>query len=297
MTTNPALIDFFRFVETSKARNNRNITDVATSKLRFCTTMKAATPNCDAMREAGQFSADLDPLLDWHPKWIEKFSTLMRRTYDNKALDPKLAALVRLNLDVSATHLYAPGVRRHIREAMRLGATRAEILEVVQVAAVIGIHSSALAAPLLKAELKKAAIPDNSAKHHPEPGSTPRIDAARAAGQFNPLWELLYQWEPEWLEAFEDVGLGLWSESVLPALWIELLCIGGDAAVTHMFAPGTQRHIENALKLGATREQILAVLQIAGLIGIESCELGVSILKEELRALDPADARKETAAR
>lgn len=48
----------------------------------------------------------------------------------------------------------------------------------------------------------------------------------------------------EWLEAFVDMGLGLWSEPVLPALWIELLCIAGDAEVTHMFAPGTQRHIQ-----------------------------------------------------
>jgi alkylhydroperoxidase/carboxymuconolactone decarboxylase family protein YurZ len=235
------------------------------------------------MRKAGQLSTDLDPLLEWDPKWAEKFATLTRRTYDNKALDPKLAALVRLNLDVSATHLYAPGVRRHIREALRLGASRAEILEVFKVAAVIGIHSSALAAPLLKAELQKAGIVDDSPDRHPAPGTTPRIDAARAAGQFNPLWELLYQWEPEWLEAFVDMGLGLWSDPVLPALWIELLCIAGDAEVTHMFAPGTQRHIQNALKLGATREQILAVLQIAGLIGVQSCELGVSILKEELK--------------
>jgi alkylhydroperoxidase/carboxymuconolactone decarboxylase family protein YurZ len=247
--------------------------------------MNTFTPDCDAMREAGQLSADLDPLPEWDPKWIEKFATLVRRTYENKALDPKLAALVRLNLDVSATHLYAPGVRRHIREAVRLGATRAEILEVFKVAAVIGIHSSALAAPLLKEELKKQETVEESATHHPEPDSTPRIDAARAAGQFNPLWELLYQWEPEWLEAFVDMGLGLWDDPVLPPLWIELLCIAGDAEVTHMFAPGTQRHIQNALKLGATREQILAVLQIGGLIGIESCELGVAILKEELEGI------------
>ena len=74
---------------------------------------------------------------------------------------------------------------------------------------------------------------------------------------------------PDWLEAFVGMGLGLWSEPVLPELWIELLCIAGNAEVTHMFAPGTQRHIQNALALGGTREQILAVLQIAGLIGIE----------------------------
>jgi alkylhydroperoxidase/carboxymuconolactone decarboxylase family protein YurZ len=91
---------------------------------------------------------------------------------------------------------------------------------------------------------------------------------------------------PEWVEAFVGMGVGLWSEPVLPELWIELLCIAGDAEVTHMFAPGTQRHIQNALALGATREQILAALQTAGLIGIESCELGVPILDEEVEIFE-----------
>jgi alkylhydroperoxidase/carboxymuconolactone decarboxylase family protein YurZ len=33
---------------------------------------------------------------------------------------------------------------------------------------------------------------------------------------------------------------------------VELLSIALDASVTHMLAPGTRRHIKNALKTGAT---------------------------------------------
>ena len=57
----------------------------------------------------------------------------------------------------------------------------------------------------------------------------------------------LSQWDPVWLERFLAMGLPLWTDGVLPPLWIELLCISGDAAITHMFAHGTQRHIEAAL--------------------------------------------------
>jgi len=222
---------------------------------------------------------------DWDPKWADSVATLVRTTTSSAALEPKLAALIQLNLAVSPTHAYAPAVRRHIRTALRCGATRAEILEVMKIASVIGIHSSAFAAPLLHRELQKMCREEEGARERQTTVATPRTDAARAAGQFNPAWELIYQWEPAWLEAFIDMGFGVWDDPVLPPLWIELLCIAGDISVTHMFAPGTQRHIQNALNLGASRDQILAVLQLAGLIGLDACEVGVSILDEELKAL------------
>src|SRR5205085_4117667 len=66
----------------------------------------------------------LELLRAWDPKWAKAVSTLVQTTADNDALDPKLAALIQLNLAVSPTHLYAPAVRRQIRNALRLGATR-----------------------------------------------------------------------------------------------------------------------------------------------------------------------------
>ena len=52
-----------------------------------------------------------------------------------------------------------------------------------------------------------------------------------------------------------------------------------------MWAHGTQRHIEAALALGATREQILEVLKIVSLQGIEACEMAVPMLDEILKEI------------
>lgn len=207
--------------------------------------------------------------------WAQAFSALADASV-GASLDPRLAALIRLNVDVTATHLYAPGVRRHLRQALQAGASRAEILAVFKLAAVIGIHALALGVPLLQAELAGRGDEDASAPRVP----TPVTDTVRARGQFNPLWETLSRWDPAWLERFLAMGLPLWTDGVLPPLWLELLCIAGDAAITHMYAHGTQRHIEAALALGATREQVLDVLKIVSLQGIEAMELALPLLDE-----------------
>jgi alkylhydroperoxidase/carboxymuconolactone decarboxylase family protein YurZ len=71
------------------------------------------------------------------------------------ALVPKLEAFVRLAIDVSATHLYRPGVRQHIRRALDLGASRDEILEVITLMSVVGIHAPATGLPILEEELAR----------------------------------------------------------------------------------------------------------------------------------------------
>ena len=63
---------------------------------------------------------------------------------------------------------------------------------------------------------------------------------------------------------------------------IELLSIAMDASYTHMYAPGTRRHIKGALKAGATMEEIMEVLKLCVVQGVQACNLGVPILAEEL---------------
>ena len=65
---------------------------------------------------------------------------------------------------------------------------------------------------------------------------------------------------------------------------VELLSIAFDASFTHMYAPGTRRHIQNALKAGASIEEVFEVLKICVAQGVQACNLGVPILEEELAA-------------
>jgi alkylhydroperoxidase/carboxymuconolactone decarboxylase family protein YurZ len=78
------------------------------------------------------------------------------------------------------------------------------------------------------------------------------------------------------------MAAGIYGSGVLPVKEIELLSIAFDASFTHMYAPGTRRHIQNALKAGATTEEIFEVLKICVAQGAQACNLGVPILAEEL---------------
>ena len=77
-------------------------------------------------------------------------------------------------------------------------------------------------------------------------------------------------------------GVGVYASGVLPAKEVELLSIAFDVSYTHMYAPGTRRHIHNALKAGATVEEIMEVLKLCVVQGVQACNLGVPILAAEL---------------
>lgn len=52
----------------------------------------------------------------------------------------------------SATHLYQPGLKLHMRNAIGHGATAEEIMEVLEIVSVIGIHAATEGAPILVEE-------------------------------------------------------------------------------------------------------------------------------------------------
>jgi len=58
-----------------------------------------------------------------------------------------------------------------------------------------------------------------------------------------------------------------------------------------------RRHIRKALELGATKEEIAAVLQLTSVLGIHTMSLGAPILLEEIAAKHSADASPRTTAR
>jgi alkylhydroperoxidase/carboxymuconolactone decarboxylase family protein YurZ len=113
---------------------------------------------------------------------------------------------------------------------------------------------------------------------------TPAVDKMKAIGQWNAAWDGFLTLDPAWTDAFMAMAAGIYGSGVLPVKEIELLSIAFDASFTHMYAPGTRRHIQNALKAGATTEEIFEVLKICVAQGVQACNLGLPILDEEFAA-------------
>ena len=126
--------------------------------------------------------------------------------------------------------------------------------------------------------------------------ATPLCDQLRATGNWNPAWDAIAELDPAWIEKFIAMGMHPVLSGVLDPKVYEFIAIAVDASCTHMYAPGTRRHIRKALELGATREEIAAVLQAVSVLGIHTSSLGAPILLEELAALQQQQASAERAA-
>lgn len=111
--------------------------------------------------------------------------------------------------------------------------------------------------------------------------SYPATEAQRQTDDWNPVWDQLAEMDPDFMEAFLAFRAIPQKQGPLPQKTKELIMIAVNAATTHLWAPGVRRHMQNALREGATREEILEVLQLTSIIGIHSMTMAGPILQEE----------------
>jgi alkylhydroperoxidase/carboxymuconolactone decarboxylase family protein YurZ len=222
-------------------------------------------------------------LHEWDPDWAGKYQKVSNNPWANGILPVKLIEFICIALNAACTNLQPEPTRRHIRAALSAGATRDEILMVLKCASLLAIHSCSLGAPMLLEEAKAAGVkPAGRGKGE----STPFCDKMKAIGQWNAAWDPFFEIDPVWTDQFFSTAVGVYQSGVLSAKDVELLSIAFDASITHMYAPGTRRHIKGALKLGATMEEIMEVLKVCVAMGVEACNQGVPILAEEMANVD-----------
>lgn len=110
----------------------------------------------------------------------------------------------------------------------------------------------------------------------------PHTEDHKAKGDWNPLWEQFRELDPDFLEAYLAFRSLPQSQGPLEQKYKELILIAINAATTHLYGPGVRRHIQNALKAGASMEEILETIQLTTVMGIHSCNLAIPILMEEV---------------
>jgi alkylhydroperoxidase/carboxymuconolactone decarboxylase family protein YurZ len=239
----------------------------------------------DRSQEKGPWDAALEQIREWDPQWAETCLKMTTNPWTSTVLPRKTVELIGVALNAACTNLNPDGTRRHIRAALRAGASREEILLVLKMASVLAIHSCSLGAPILLEEAKARGV-----KPSPKPAaSTPACDKVRAMGQWNDAWNPFVELDPVWTDQFMATGATIYAGGLMTPKLIELLSIAFDASYTHMYAPGTQRHIKTALAVGATMEEIMEVLKLCVVQGVQACNLAVPILKEEIANLSGGD--------
>jgi len=226
----------------------------------------------------GPWDPALEKLREWDPKWAETCEKMSMNPWVKGVLPRKTIELICVALNAACTNLNPDGTRRHIRAALDAGATRDEILMILKMGSALAIHSCSLGAPVLLEEAKAAGVQPRKKTKEP----TPACDKMKEIGQWNTAWDPFYELDPVWTDEFFAVATEIYTGGLFSPKDVELLSIAFDASITHVYAPGTRRHIKAALKLGATMEEIMEVLKLCVSQGVQACNLGVPILAEEL---------------
>ena len=83
-----------------------------------------------------------------------------------------------------------------------------------------------------------------------------------ARGYWSELWDGVLELSPDFFAAYSEFSSVPWRHGTLPPKIKELIYVAIDASTTHLYNPGTRVHIANALKQGATRDEVMEVLEI-----------------------------------
>lgn len=243
---------------------------------------RESAPSNGVEAETGPWDPALEQLREWDPAWAESCVKMTTNPWRGGILPRRLVELIGVMLNAQCTSLNPEGTRRHVRAALEAGASRDEILLVLKCAALGAIHSCSLGAPML---LEEAGGPAAAPSRHDAGDATPFCDRMKQIGQWNDAWDPFYALDPTWTDQFFATALPAYACGVLSAKEMELLSIAFDASYTHLYSPGARRHIKGALAAGASVAEIMEVLKLCVVQGVQSCNLGVPILAEELERL------------
>jgi alkylhydroperoxidase/carboxymuconolactone decarboxylase family protein YurZ len=229
----------------------------------------------------GTWNHSWDSLLRLDAGFVEAYSGFAAVPWRNNHLPNKVKAFIGLAASAAATHLYRPGIDEHLHVALAHGATREELVEVLELISTVGIHAANVGVPVLLEVLQEEGLRDG-----PEP-----LDARREAlkssfvsnrGYWHASWEGLLELDPELFEAYVEFSSVPWRTGVLEPMVKELMYCAFDAAATHLYVPGLKLHMRNALRYGATQEQLMEMLEIVSVIGIHGALVAAPLLEQAL---------------
>jgi alkylhydroperoxidase/carboxymuconolactone decarboxylase family protein YurZ len=115
---------------------------------------RRAALKADFEAKRGYWHEFWDGLLELDPDFFEAYVGFSAHPWEHGVLEPKVKELIYTAFDASATHMYVPGLRQHIENALGYGATPAEVMEVFELASTLGIHGYLAALPIVLEELE-----------------------------------------------------------------------------------------------------------------------------------------------
>ncbi|MGC1239721.1 MAG: carboxymuconolactone decarboxylase family protein [Acidimicrobiales bacterium] len=218
-------------------------------------------------------------VLEYDPDLLDAYIDWSSVPWRKGHLEPKVKELLYLAMDVSTTHLYLAGVRVHMVNAIGHGATRDEVLELLQIVAEIGLGTMTESVPIILDELANRGEALSAAPQ--EVSNELRQRFVELRGYWDQTLQSVAENDPEFLEGFMKFTAVPWRKGALSPKVKELIYLGISASPTHLNQQAIRRHVRGALAHGATKGELLEVLEVVAMCGIHAITEGVPELKRQ----------------
>ncbi len=230
----------------------------------------------------GFWDQSWEALLSLSPDFFEAYLEFSLVAWQTGAIEPKVREFIYIAVNAATTHLYEPALRHHVRNALKHGATRDELIEVLQMASVLGIHTCTEGVPVLIEEINRSGGGELDQLAQDPKRQALKEKFIRDRGFWGGFWDDVLKLSPAFFEAYLKFSSVPWKAGKIPPKVKEFIYIAIDSATTHLYVSGLRIHIQNAFKHGATKEEIMEVLELVSVIGIQACTMGIPILIDEL---------------
>ncbi len=239
----------------------------------------------DYIKARGYWVAFNDGLLQYSQAFLETYLRYAALPAAQGPLSPRMRELLYVAVDASSTHMFGEGLKIHTRLAIAHGASAHDVIETLQLATAQGLEGVTMGVDILVEELQAAGL-DTGFLATPLSAEQERLklEYTRRFGDWPPHCEHLLRLHPAYFDVMTAL---LAAPEVTGALSMKeraLIAVGLNACLTHQNPAGTRLHIARALREGATKEEILQILQMTAHLGIHACVIGVPMLVEAVEA-------------
>jgi alkylhydroperoxidase/carboxymuconolactone decarboxylase family protein YurZ len=241
---------------------------------------------------AGRHILALAELRRLDPEFLASCERIFGHPYRRGVLSPRDQALIVLAAESAIPQAGKDRMAVALEVAVRCGATRDEVVCILEIASCMGIHAVSVGLPILLDELAAAGIP--------LPAETPRQAELRTyletAGPrprpINSIYAAILRMDPDYFEhRIHFIDLPWERTDVLSPKMKHLASIAIDAISPQHYVDGLQKHINQALQHDVTPEEILETLELVSVTGLRTLDVALPLVT----ALFPAQDEKKPA--
>lgn len=222
--------------------------------------------------ERGYWRPWTETMLQVCPAFVQHYARYAGYPARTGPLTERMVELIYVALDASSSHLFEPGLHTHMKRALEVGATQADIFDVLHLVAVQGVASVCQATDIL------AEFTDLNAMVSIDEALQTRID------RFGPAHALaltsIARLDPRYAETLLDfVEQGRPGDGLTPAER-SLVQLALHACFTAFNPQAIRQIVATALSQDLTPAELLQAIQLGAHLAVHGTALGANVFRQ-----------------